>query len=414
MTILLYGVFCGLLGSMLIGAAQATEPCATTLTQDLNCNTVDVLDERAVDLTDPVCLATTDGSGVPYPNADYYYDYTSFACLVPVVIYDVDLDGFSDGRVDLTAVGDPDRVVLLSCDNCPLVYNPGQEDADCDGGGDACDSCPDLPGDSGVDSDGDGLGDACDGCPTSYDPDQADQDGDGHGDACDNCPSLPNDQANRDGDALGDDCDNCPDVENNQSDRDTDGVGDACDICPAVPNPEQVDTDGDGFGDACDVCIDVSDDQTDTDEDGIGDACDDCPSIINSGSDADSDGWDDVCDVCPIAFDPEQADGDDDGVGDVCDICLELYNPQQTDRDGDGVGDGCDNCPNTPNADQAMLGDQGEACAMVLYGDGCRSGSVFAGLFPFLTLLGGARRAFAARRSSAKAPRSPRPYTRPR
>jgi len=111
-------------------------------------------------------------------------------------VHDTDGDGYFDNQ-----------------DNCPDIYNPGQED-----------------------DDNDGVGNPCDICPLDANPDQAETDGDGVGDACDNCPQIANsDQANNDDDFFGDACDNCPDVTNGlQTDADSDGFGDACDDCPGI------------------------------------------------------------------------------------------------------------------------------------------------------------------------------------
>ena len=94
------------------------------------------------------------------------------------------------------------------------------------------------------DGDGDGVGDLCDNCILVANEDQADADLDGVGDACEGTDD--------DNDGLANDADNCPDTANaGQADADEDGVGDDCDNCPEDANPDQADGDVNGIGDAC-------------------------------------------------------------------------------------------------------------------------------------------------------------------
>lgn len=100
-------------------------------------------------------------------------------------------------------------------DNCVLVPNVEQANADDDTFGDACDPCP-MGAQSGVDMDKDGVDDSCDACPLGP---NHDEDGDGLLDGCDNCPGQANHSEKDD-----------------QLDEDIDGVGDACDPDPQVTN----------------------------------------------------------------------------------------------------------------------------------------------------------------------------------
>lgn len=201
------------------------------------------------------CINTGDPAFVPAPG-------------------ETDLDGqprLLGGRVDMGAYESfpdcnsndiPDELeldtdtdlVIDDCDNCPLIANPSQENADGDIPGDACDNCPNDPnkidpgicgcGTADVDSDGDTILDCVDNCPSVPNMDQQNSDGDPVGDACDNCPAVTNTtQRNSDNDADGDACD---------LDDDNDGLPDDEDNCPRAANPGQEDTDADGNGDACD------------------------------------------------------------------------------------------------------------------------------------------------------------------
>ncbi|HEV8201859.1 MAG TPA: thrombospondin type 3 repeat-containing protein [Candidatus Polarisedimenticolia bacterium] len=177
----------------------------------------------------------------------------SLACSAGTCDPCVDSDG--DG------FGDPGILTnLCPQDDCVSAADPGQEDTDTDGLGDACDACP-L--DRLNDPDHDAVCAADDDCPGLFDPDQSDVDEDGLGDACDNCPRSPNPlQTDADRDGVGDACDGCPGLTDpGQEDGDGDGRGDLCDNCPGVSNPDQADANGDGAGDSCQpqVAIDAVD-----------------------------------------------------------------------------------------------------------------------------------------------------------
>lgn len=221
--------------------------------------------------------------------------------------------------------GDQDGDGILDHeDNCPLVYNPLQEDADLDGYGDACQLADYISPCCGpeclLDSDGDGIPDALDLCPWTFTPggfeNNVDSDGDGVGDVCD-------------------------DVD----DRDGDGIPDWLDNCPLTDNPDQAMTKGeDGctiYGDACNLCDHPSCLTPcgeyccyDADGDGIvGGFIPPGPvhcGYIGNGEDN-----------CPFVSNPDQADRDFDAVGDACDNCPDAFNPAQQDVNGDGVGDLC-------------------------------------------------------------------------
>jgi hypothetical protein len=264
-------------------------------------------------------LTDTSYSFTNHPTGLYYYrvraldiedQWGRFSTVGPTDVINnyacVDSDG--DGYGD---PGNPTNT--CSDDNCPSLFNPGQEDVDADGIGDVCDVCPNDPED---DIDADGHCADVDNCPTNYNPDQLDADGDGIGDLCDACPDDPENDI--DGDGVCGDVDNCRYVENSdQEDSDGDLLGDVCDNCPNNYNPGQEDVDSDGIGDLCDNCPDIANEyQEDSDSDLTGDSCDVCP--FDPDDDIDGDGICGDVDNCPDHYNPDQLDSDGDGVGDIC------------------------------------------------------------------------------------------------
>ena len=164
------------------------------------------------------------------PALDVLMGSTAVPSVCNVLVVDSDGDGVPD-----------------SSDNCPSVFNDGQEDNDEDGAGDVCDD----------DDDNDTVNDDDDNCPLVANEEQADNDLDDIGDVCDD---------DDDNDTVNDGDDNCPiDANEDQADNDLDDIGDVCDNdddndnvldeddnCPLVANSGQEDFDGDGLGDACD------------------------------------------------------------------------------------------------------------------------------------------------------------------
>lgn len=106
-----------------------------------------------------------------------------------------------------SSADDPDADGINDAhDNCPNVFNPTrpvdhgvQADWDGDGEGDACDPCP-FDADTSTcttvidpdDRDADSVPNGSDNCPVDYNPLQEDAEPDGKGDACDACPNDAN------------------------------------------------------------------------------------------------------------------------------------------------------------------------------------------------------------------------------
>ncbi len=316
-------------------------------------------------------LVTNPGNGQSYPRIDV---------AAAAMGFDADLDG------------EPD-----STDNCPAVYNPGQEDGDLDGHGDVCDNCPAVYNNTQADADSDPSGDACD-CNSANGAvyHGAPEVCDGVNNNCSdpNWPSLaPEIDNDLDGMAeCGGDCDDANPARFAGNPEACDGIDNDCN--GSVPITEN-DADGDGVricGGDCDdanparfpgnpeICDGVDNDcsagvpsgELDTDADGFrpcnGD-CDDSSPARFPGNPEICDGLDNNCDsVVPGGEFDLDLDGsmicegdcqDSDGAifpgaAEICDgrnnNCLHPAWPSlsvESDDDGDGLAECAGDCDDT-------------------------------------------------------------------
>jgi hypothetical protein len=138
--------------------------------------------EFPLDLTiGETCAASHTIASLPFTNGrcnlGVVIDTSTVANPIPVMMeLRVTMQVRRAEPVILPVLGDYDADgVLNDSDNCALVPNPGQEDTDVDGIGDACSAQNPLTGGNLVDNDADGVPDAFDNCLWVPNPAQTDR-----------------------------------------------------------------------------------------------------------------------------------------------------------------------------------------------------------------------------------------------